>query len=51
MRTLEEQHEREQYFFDQGTLRTLADVVERYERPCCLCAPMFELRVHRAAGE
>lgn len=36
---MEERHDREQYFFDGPTVRRLADVVQRYEDPCCLCAP------------
>ena len=47
MRAMEEQHHREQYFFDEETLRALADVVERFERPCCLCAPMLGRELHR----
>jgi hypothetical protein len=37
---MEERHEREQYFFDRESLAALADFVSRFERPCCLCAPM-----------
>jgi len=37
---MEERHQREQYFFDRETLAALSDFVSRFERPCCLCAPM-----------
>ena len=47
MRAMEERHEREQYFFNEETLRALADVVEHFERPCCLCAPMLGRELHR----
>jgi hypothetical protein len=44
---MEERHEREQYFFDADTIRVLADFVESFERPCCLCAPMLGRELHR----
>ena len=44
---MEERHEREQYFFDRPTLDALADLMSRYERPCCLCAPMLGREMHR----
>jgi hypothetical protein len=44
---MEERHEREQYFFDAETLGVLADFVSRFERPCCLCAPMVGRELHR----
>jgi hypothetical protein len=34
-----EHHAREQYFFAPETAARLADLLSRYERPCCLCAP------------
>ena len=37
---MHEQHQREQYFFDQATLTRLADFVQGYASPCCLCTPM-----------
>lgn len=37
---MHEDHQREQYFFDAATVAHLADFLTRYERPCCLCAPM-----------
>jgi hypothetical protein len=36
-----EKHENEQYFFEPGTLNHLADFVQQFENPCCLCAPML----------
>jgi len=35
-----EQHEREQYFWNEATINAVADVAARWENPCCLCAPM-----------
>ena len=35
-----EQHQREQYFFNQATITHLADFVQGFARPCCLCVPM-----------
>ena len=43
----EEHHHREQYFFDEKTLHELADFVGRFDRPCCLCAPMLGRELHR----
>lgn len=36
-----ELHQNEQYFFDQATLEHLADFVQSFSRPCCLCAPLL----------
>ena len=36
---MHENHDREQYFFDPETAERLADLLSRFERPCCLCAP------------
>ena len=47
MKTLEEQHHREQYFFDEKTLHELADFASSFERVCCLCAPMLGRELHR----
>ena len=44
---MEERHQREQYFFDRETLAALSDFVSRFERPCCLCAPMVGRELHR----
>lgn len=38
---MEERHSNEQYFFDEATVEQLADVVQSFENPCCLCAPML----------
>lgn len=34
-----ERHENEQYFFDDDTVRRLADIAQQFPNPCCLCAP------------
>lgn len=36
-----ERHQNEQYFFDQPTLEQLADFVQQFAAPCCLCAPLL----------
>lgn len=36
-----ERHQNEQYFFDQSTLDQLADFVQCFSHPCCLCVPML----------
>jgi hypothetical protein len=36
---MEERHENEQYFFDAGTISYLADFIQSYTMPCCLCTP------------
>ena len=36
-----ELHENEQYFFDGPTLNHLADFVQQFSSPCCLCAPLL----------
>lgn len=47
MKSIEEHHHREQYFFDEKTLQELADVVQMFANPCCLCAPMVGRELHR----
>ncbi|MCG8405414.1 MAG: protein-lysine N-methyltransferase [Phycisphaerales bacterium] len=37
---MQERHENEQYFFDQKAVDAVADLLEPFERPCVLCAPM-----------
>lgn len=37
---MHEQHQREQYFFDPATITHLADFMQGFARPCCLCTPM-----------
>ena len=44
---LDEDHQREQYFYDDVTLERLADLAEGYDNPCCLCAPMVGRALHR----
>jgi hypothetical protein len=39
MRPISENHQREQYFWDQETIVELADFLEPFENPCCLCTP------------
>ncbi len=38
-----ELHQNEQYFFDDATIRCLADWIEqsKFQLPCCLCCPML----------
>lgn len=38
-------HANEQYFFDQSTVDAVADVLEDFERPCVLCAPMVGIEL------
>lgn len=47
MQYVDENHQREQYFFDPPTIERLADFVAGFERPCCLCAPMLGRELHR----
>ena len=42
-----ENHANEQYFFDADTLGRLSPVVERFDRPCLLCAPMLGRHLHQ----
>ena len=42
-----EEHGREQYFFDPPTMELLADRVARYRNPCLLCAPMLGRELQR----
>jgi hypothetical protein len=44
---VEENHQREQYFFDEPTLAALADYVSAFSNPCLLCAPMVGRELHR----
>ena len=37
---MEENHQREQYFFDAPTVAALADLLAGFARPCALCAPL-----------
>ncbi|MEL7169013.1 MAG: RNA 2'-phosphotransferase [Bacteroidota bacterium] len=39
MPTIDERHDREQYFFDADTRDALADALAAYDHVCCLCAP------------
>jgi len=40
-----ENHKAEQYFFAESTVEGLADFLEGYENPCCLCTPMVGRRM------
>lgn len=48
---MEEQHEHEQYFFDGATQRRVADFVEGYECPLCLCTPTVGAELVRRGVE
>lgn len=43
---MQEIHRREQYFFDGDTLEHLAAVVDQFDRPVLLCAPMLGQYLH-----
>ncbi|MCB0082959.1 MAG: hypothetical protein KDE47_18595 [Caldilineaceae bacterium] len=40
-----ELHEYEQYFFDPPTLDQLSTFLARWQRPCCICAPLVGKRL------
>ncbi len=42
-----ERQEIEQYFFDEATLRHLADLAARFHNPCCLCTPSLGEELER----
>lgn len=42
-----ENHAREQYFWDDSTLETLAEVAARFSHPACLCAPLLGCELER----
>ena len=44
---VEERREHEQYFFDQATVQRLADFLEGYDHPLCLCAPLVGAELSR----
>ena len=37
---MEERHEQEQYFYSRDTVLHLADFVQTFSFPCCLCTPL-----------
>ena len=43
---MHENHQREQYWFDEPTLARLADLVRQHERPALLCCPMLGQYLH-----
>lgn len=45
-----EQHENEQYFFDQRTVEMCADLLEPLAKPCVLCAPLVGVELERRGG-
>lgn len=47
MRRLDERHEHEQYFFTDDTVREICDMLEGFEHPCVLCAPMVGAELAR----
>ncbi len=44
---VDEDHQREQYFFDRPTVARLADMVDAHARPVCLCVPMVARELAR----
>jgi len=44
---MEEHHENEQYFFDAVTVRRLADFLQEFDAPLCLCAPLVAAELTR----
>jgi hypothetical protein len=48
---MEERHNREQYFFDQGTADAVANLLERFEHPCLLCAPSVGVELEERGVE
>lgn len=42
---MKERHDQEQYFFNQQTVDAVADLLEPFERPCVLCAPMVGIEL------
>lgn len=44
---MHENHKKEQYFFDVGTVQKLADFASKFNNPCCLCAPMLGVELER----
>lgn len=44
---VDEDHQREQYFFDGPTVSRLADMAAAHARPCCLCVPMVARELAR----
>ena len=44
-----EQHQREQYFWDEATILAVADVAARFDHPCALCAPLLGVELEKRA--
>ncbi len=47
---MDENHHREQYFFDAATLASLARLITPYKNPCLLCAPMLARTLQQDQG-
>jgi hypothetical protein len=43
---IHENHQLRQFFFDPPTIKALAEFVNQYENPCCLCTPMVAKALH-----
>ena len=43
---MQENHQNEQYFFDQPTIEAMCDWLEEFENPCVICAPMLGRSMH-----
>lgn len=42
-----ELHKKEQYFFDEDTVKKLADFAGKFQNPCCLCAPTLGVELEK----
>ncbi len=42
---MEENHKREQYFFDKSTAKKIVDFIKQYKNPCLLCAPTIGIEL------
>lgn len=50
-RRIVEDHNHEQYFFDDETLKGLSSIAGRHQRPLILCAPSLAAVIDRRGGE
>jgi hypothetical protein len=44
---MDELHQHEQYFWDDATVGLLTDRMQRFVKPCCLCAPLVGRELER----
>lgn len=44
---MHENHKKEQYFFDEKTVKRLADFASNFSNPCCLCAPTLGVELEK----